>query len=39
MIYRDINTGDVKSFTGPELILVHGVEANRLDYHGGLIKD
>lgn len=36
--YMDRNTGDYRSFTGLETILVDGVEAYRLDYHGGLIR-
>lgn len=38
MVYVDTNDGDFRSFTGVERIYSDGVEAYRLDYHGGLIK-
>lgn len=37
-LYRDGSTGTVAHFHGREAILVGGVEAYALDYHGGLIK-
>lgn len=36
-VYLDENEGDYLGFRGVERILVHGVEAYRLDYHGGRI--
>ena len=37
--YVDRSFGDLTRFTGREVILVKGVEAYRLDYAGGLVKD
>ena len=37
-VYRDDSKGDVAHFAGRETIVVGGVEAYALDYHGGLIK-
>lgn len=36
--YCDVSKGDVAHFHGRESIVVQGVEAYALDYHGGLIK-
>ena len=36
--YADDNEGDYTSFTGIERISAGGVDAYRLDYHGGLVK-
>ena len=36
--YVDASTGDAAHFQGREHILVDGIEAYALDYHGGLIK-
>ncbi len=38
MIYVDTNEGEFRSFTGVERIYREGIEAYRLDYHGGIIK-
>ena len=36
--YVDANSGTTASFLGVERIFVGGVEAYRLDYHGGVIR-
>ena len=37
-IYVDQSEGDVRSFSGHEIISIDGEVVYRLDYHGGLIK-
>lgn len=39
MVYEDESDGDVGRFVGSERILVSGVLAYRLSYHGGMIRD
>ncbi|MCJ8325125.1 MAG: hypothetical protein HRU29_16130 [Rhizobiales bacterium] len=38
-LYHDNNEGQVTSFRGVETISRQGIEAYKLEYHGGVIKD
>jgi Domain of unknown function (DUF5680) len=38
-LYTDESEGDYRGFSGTERIIINGVEAYRMLYHGGLIHD